>query len=70
VPGAQGAGVQPNTNLVAGASKKMLAQNLRKMEADGIVVRKDLSHLVLHIEYDLNERKRPFAIKSSPITFR
>jgi hypothetical protein len=24
--------------------------------------------IVLHIEYDLNESKRPFAIKSSPIT--
>jgi DNA-binding HxlR family transcriptional regulator len=35
-------GLQPNTNLVAGGSKKMLAQNLRKMEAYGIVVRKDL----------------------------
>ncbi|ADV83662.1 winged helix-turn-helix transcriptional regulator [Terriglobus saanensis] len=40
------------------ASKKMLTQNLRKLESEGIVIRKDLSDLVLHIEYDLNERVR------------
>jgi DNA-binding HxlR family transcriptional regulator len=44
--------------LVPGASKKMLTQNLRKLEADGIVVRKDLSDLVLHIEYDLDDEAR------------
>jgi DNA-binding HxlR family transcriptional regulator len=44
--------------LIPGASKKMLTQNLRKLEADGIVVRRDLSDLVLHIEYDLNAQTR------------
>ena len=44
--------------IVPGASKKMLTQNLRKLEADGIVVRKDLTDLVLHIEYALDERTR------------
>src|ERR1700689_269537 len=44
--------------IVPGASKKMLTQNLRKLEADGIVVRKDLTDLVLHIEYELDERTR------------
>ncbi len=44
--------------LVPGASKKMLTQNLRKLEADGIIVRKDLSDLVLHIEYELDDRAR------------
>ncbi len=44
--------------IVPGASKKMLAQNLRKLEADGIVVRKDLTDVVLHIEYDLDDRTR------------
>ncbi len=34
--------------IVPGASKKMLTQNLRQLEADGIVVRKDMSDLVLH----------------------
>ncbi len=39
--------------LIPGASKKMLAQNLRQLEIDGIVVRKDMSDRVLHIEYEL-----------------
>ena len=39
--------------LIPGASKKVLAQSLRKLEADGIVVRRDLSELVLHVEYEL-----------------
>jgi hypothetical protein len=32
--------------------------NLRQLEADGIVVRRDMSELVLHIEYELDERTR------------
>jgi DNA-binding HxlR family transcriptional regulator len=44
--------------IVPGASKKMLTQNLRKLEADGIVARKDLTDLVLHIEYELDECTR------------
>ena len=44
--------------LIPGASKKMLTQNLRQLEADGIVVRKNMSDLVLHIEYRLNESAR------------
>jgi len=44
--------------LIPGASKKMLTQNLRQLEADGIVVRKDMSDLVLHIEYQLDESTR------------
>jgi DNA-binding HxlR family transcriptional regulator len=40
--------------LIPGASKKMLTQNLRQMEADGIVVRTDLSEIVLHVEYKLH----------------
>lgn len=44
--------------LIPGASKKMLTQNLRQLEADGIVVRKDMSDLVLHIEYELDESTR------------
>jgi DNA-binding HxlR family transcriptional regulator len=40
--------------LIPAASKKMLTQNLRKLEADGIVIRSDLSDTVLHIEYDLD----------------
>jgi len=36
----------------------MLTQNLRQLEADGIVVRKDMSDLVLHIEYELVDSMR------------
>jgi DNA-binding HxlR family transcriptional regulator len=32
----------------------MLAHALRNLEADGIVVRRDLSELVLHVEYALH----------------
>ena len=38
--------------------EKMLAQNLRWLEADGIVMRKYMSDLSLHIEYELNENVR------------
>jgi DNA-binding HxlR family transcriptional regulator len=31
----------------------MLVQNLRSLESAGIVIRKDLSDLSLHVEYDL-----------------
>ena len=44
--------------MIPGASKKMLAQNLRKLEANGIVVRRDLSELVLHVEYELHAEAR------------
>lgn len=44
--------------LLPGASKKMLTQNLRKLEADGIVVRKDMSDVVLHIEYEVSNEIR------------
>ncbi len=37
------------------ASKKMLAQHLREMERDGLVIRKDLSNKVLHVEYSLSD---------------
>ena len=37
--------------LIPDASKKVLTQSLRKLEAEGIVVRKDFSDVVLHVEY-------------------
>jgi DNA-binding HxlR family transcriptional regulator len=40
--------------MIPRASKKMLAQNLRELEASGIITRKDLSDVVLHIEYELS----------------
>jgi DNA-binding HxlR family transcriptional regulator len=36
------------------ASKKVLTQNLRDLEAAGIVTRIDFSDLVLHVEYELH----------------
>jgi DNA-binding HxlR family transcriptional regulator len=47
---------------VPGASKKMLTQTLRKLEADGIVMRKDFSEIVLHVEYELHENVRDSVI--------
>ncbi|MCU1321797.1 MAG: transcriptional regulator, HxlR family [Acidobacteriaceae bacterium] len=44
--------------FIPGASKKMLTHNLRRLEADGIVVRRDLSETVLHVEYDLDDQIR------------
>jgi DNA-binding HxlR family transcriptional regulator len=44
--------------MIPGASKKVLAQHLRKLEADGIIVRKDMSDMVLHIEYELSSAFR------------
>jgi DNA-binding HxlR family transcriptional regulator len=39
------------------ASKKMLAQHLREMEEDGLVIHKDLSDRVLHVEYSLSDSR-------------
>lgn len=46
------------SRLLPAASKKMLTQNLRKLEADGIIVRRDRSDTILHIEYGLNDCAR------------
>jgi DNA-binding HxlR family transcriptional regulator len=36
------------------ASKKMLAQQLREMERDGLIIRRDLSGRLRHVEYSLS----------------
>ena len=41
--------------LVEGISEKMLIQQLREMEADGIVVRKDFREVPPRVEYALTE---------------
>jgi DNA-binding HxlR family transcriptional regulator len=41
--------------LIPTASKKVLAENLRRLEASGLVIRTDLSRQVLHVEYRLAE---------------
>jgi DNA-binding HxlR family transcriptional regulator len=44
--------------LIPAASRKMLIQNLRKLESHGIVVRRDLSERSLHVEYEFDDRAR------------
>jgi len=46
------------SRVIPRASKKMLTQNLRQLEADGIVVRHDMSEVVLHVEYDFDPEVR------------
>ena len=41
--------------LIPSASKKVLAENLRKLQSAGLIVRNDLSSHILHVEYDLAE---------------
>lgn len=41
--------------LVTGISEKMLIQQLREMEADGIVARKDFHEIPPRVEYSLTE---------------
>jgi DNA-binding HxlR family transcriptional regulator len=42
--------------LIPSASKKVLAENLRKLKSSGLIVRTDLSSHVLRVEYALAER--------------
>jgi DNA-binding HxlR family transcriptional regulator len=44
--------------LIPGTSKKILAQHLRRLEVDSIVSRRDLSDIVLHVEYELRKDVR------------
>lgn len=44
--------------VIPNASKKMLTQNLRSLEGAGVVIRRDLSDLLLHVEYDLDPSVR------------
>jgi DNA-binding HxlR family transcriptional regulator len=39
------------------ASKKVLVQQLREMEADGLVLRTDLSDRLRHVEYSLSQTR-------------
>jgi DNA-binding HxlR family transcriptional regulator len=46
------------TRLAPAASKKGLRANLRSLESSHIVVRRDLSDSVLHVEYDFEDSVR------------
>ena len=41
--------------LMPTASKKVLTENLRQLEREGVIVRTDLSDTLLHVEYDYSE---------------
>ena len=41
--------------LIPTASKKVLAENLREPQGNGMLVRTDLSETLLHVEYDYSE---------------
>ena len=41
---------------IPSASKKALTSSLRSLEAGGIVVRRDLSATLLHVEYSLSQQ--------------
>jgi DNA-binding HxlR family transcriptional regulator len=41
--------------LIPSASKKVLTENLRKLESAGLVIRTDMSGQIRHVEYDLAE---------------
>lgn len=43
--------------LFPDASKKVLVQQLREMERDGLVLRTDLSHRLRHVEYSLSQTR-------------
>jgi len=45
--------------VIPTASKKVLTDNLRELESRGIVVRRDLSGTVRHVEYDFSDAMRP-----------
>lgn len=45
--------------LIPSASKKVLTENLRELKLRGLVIRRDLSGTVRHIEYDFSEAMRP-----------
>jgi DNA-binding HxlR family transcriptional regulator len=38
---------------IPGASKKVITKQLRELELSGVIVRRDLSAQVLHVEYEL-----------------
>jgi DNA-binding HxlR family transcriptional regulator len=46
------------TRLIPAASKKALRSNLRALEDAEIVVRRDMSSKVLHVEYDFSDNMR------------
>ena len=44
--------------LMPTASKKVITDNLRQLEREGVVIRTDLSDTLLHVEYDYSDEFR------------
>ena len=53
--------------LVAGISEKMLIQELKEMESDGIVIRKDFREVPPRVEYSLTTFGRALGEASRPL---
>jgi DNA-binding HxlR family transcriptional regulator len=51
------------SRLMPSASKKVLIENLRELESRGLIVRRDLSGTIRHVEYDFAEAMRPAMIQ-------
>ena len=51
--------------LIPSTSKKVLIENLRELESHGLIVRRDLSGTIRHVEYDFTEVKRPAMIRTT-----
>lgn len=50
-----------------GISEKMLAQTLRTLEADGLVLREQLPVMPPHVDYSLTDRGRELAVLLLPL---
>jgi DNA-binding HxlR family transcriptional regulator len=48
--------------LMPSASKKVLIENLRELESHGLIVRREFSGVIRHVEYDFSETMRPAVV--------
>jgi DNA-binding HxlR family transcriptional regulator len=48
--------------IMPSASKKVLTENLRELESHGLIVRREFSGAIRHVEYDFPETMRPSLI--------
>jgi DNA-binding HxlR family transcriptional regulator len=48
--------------LMPSASKKVLIENLRELESHGLIVRREFSGAIRHVEYDFSDTMRPAVV--------
>lgn len=48
--------------LMPSVSKKVLVENLRELESDGLVMRREFSGPIRHVEYDFPDTMRPAVV--------